>query len=70
MREHDSVGVRSVSESDGHYLWHWLNQATRLPRTVLTHGPDGHFPGVPTSIGVPIPHANPCPVDGMQLLLS
>ena len=35
----------------------------------LTHGPDGHLPGGPTSIGAPIPHANPCPIDGAQLLL-
>ena len=39
-------------------------------RVVLTHGPDEHLPGGPTSIGAPIPHANPCPIDGAQLLLS
>ena len=32
--------------------------------------PDGHLPGDPTSIGAPIPHATPCPIDGAQLLLS
>ena len=40
-------------------------------RTILTHGPGGHVPGGgPTSIGAPIPHVNPCPIDGAQPPLS
>ena len=39
-------------------------------RTILTHGSDGDLPWGPTSIGAPITHAKPCPIDGTQLLLS